>query len=170
VGDLLTLARADAGERPLAQERVFLDDLAADTVNDLRPLAERRGVTVEVGRFEECAVRGDPVPLRQLLRILLDNAIKFTPSGGRVRLDAGVEDGTPTVRVVDTGIGIAADQLPHVFERFYRGEGARKEGEGAGLGLAIARWITDAHQGKIDIASGAGGTEVVVRFPPPAEV
>src|SRR5689334_5446621 len=65
VGDLLTLARADAGERPLAQERVFLDDLAADTVNDLRPLADRRGVTVAVGSFEECAVRGDPVPLRQ---------------------------------------------------------------------------------------------------------
>ncbi|HWZ27246.1 MAG TPA: ATP-binding protein, partial [Gemmatimonadales bacterium] len=134
VGDLLTLARADAGERPLAQERVFLDDLAADTVNDLHPLAERRGVTVAVGAFEECAVRGDPVPLRQLLRILLDNAIKFTPAGGRVRIDAGLENGAPTVRVVDTGVGIPADQLPHVFERFYRGESAGREGEGAGLG------------------------------------
>ena len=170
VGDLLTLARADAGERPLAQERVFLDDLAADTVNDLHPVAERRGVTVAVGAFEECAVRGDPVPLRQLLRILLDNAIKFTPSGGRVRIDAGLEDGTPTVRVVDTGIGIPADQLPHVFERFYRGEGARREGEGAGLGLAIARWITDAHHAEIDIRSSPGGTEVVVRFPALTEV
>ena len=168
VGDLLTLARADAGERPLAQERVFLDDLAADTVNDLRPLADRRGVTVAVGSFEECAVRGDPVPLRQLLRILLDNAIKFTPAGGRVRIDASVEKGTPTVRVVDTGIGIPADQLPHVFERFYRGEQARRAGEGnegAGLGLAIARWIADAHQAKIDISSNGSGTEVVVRFP-----
>ena len=170
VGDLLTLARADAGERPLAQERVFLDDLAADTVNDLHPLAERRGVTVAVGAFEECAVRGDPVPLRQLLRILLDNAIKFTPAGGHVRIDAGLENGLPTVRVVDTGIGIPADQLPHVFERFYRGERARREGEGAGLGLAIARWITDAHHATIDITSSSGGTEVVVRFPAPAEV
>ena len=170
VGDLLTLARADAGERPLAQERVFLDDLAADTVNDLHPLAERRGVTVAVGAFEECAVRGDPVPLRQLLRILLDNAIKFTPAGGRVRIDAGLENGAPTVRVVDTGVGIPADQLPHVFERFYRGESAGREGEGAGLGLAIARWIADAHEAKIEIASSPGGTEVVVRFPAPAEV
>ena len=169
VGDLLTLARADAGERPLARERVFLDDLAADTVNDLRPLAEQRGVTVAVGAFEECAVRGDPVPLRQLLRILLDNAIKFTPAGGRVRIDACVEDGIRTVRVVDTGIGIPADQLPHVFERFYRGERSRRDGvkdEGAGLGLAIARWIVDAHEAKIDISSNGGGTEVVVRFPP----
>jgi signal transduction histidine kinase len=136
-------------------------------VNDLRPLADRRGVTVAVGAFEECAVRGDPVPLRQLLRILLDNAIKFTPGGGRVRIDAGVENGTPTVRVVDTGIGIPADQLPHVFERFYRGEQARQErnGEGAGLGLAIAHWIADAHQATIDISSSTSGTEVVVRFP-----
>jgi len=168
VGDLLTLARADAGERPLAQERVFLDDLAADTVNDLRPVAEGRGVTVAVGVFEECAVRGDPVPLRQLLRILLDNAIKFTPPGGRVRIDAGVENGIPTVRVADTGIGIPAEQLPHVFERFYRGEHTPRagvNGEGAGLGLAIARWITDAHEAKIDISSSSGGTEVVVRFP-----
>jgi signal transduction histidine kinase len=170
VGDLLTLARADAGERPLAQERVFMDDLAADTVNDLHPLAERRGVTVAVGAFEECAVRGDPVPLRQLLRILLDNAIKFTPTGGRVRIDAGLESGVPTVRVVDTGVGIPPDQLPHVFERFYRGDTTRREGEGAGLGLAIAHWITDAHHAEIDIASRPGGTEVVVRFPPPAEV
>lgn len=165
VGDLLTLARADAGERPLAYERVFLDDLAADTVNDLRPLAERRGVTVAVGAFEECAVRGDPVPLRQLLRILLDNAVKFTPAGGRVRIDALVEGGAPTVRVADTGIGIPADQLPHVFERFYRGERARREEEGAGLGLAIARWIADAHQARIEISSNGSGTEVVVRFP-----
>lgn len=170
VGDLLTLARADAGERPLAHERVFLDDLAADTVNDLRPLADRRGVTVAVGAFEECAVRGDPVPLRQLVGILLDNAIKFTPSGGRVRIDAGLEDGAPTLRVSDTGIGIPPDQLPHVFERFYRGEGARREEEGAGLGLAIGRWIADAHDAAIDISSGPAGTEVVVRFPAPSEV
>lgn len=167
VGDLLTLARADAGERPLARERVFLDDLAADSVNDLRPVAERRGVTVAIGAFEECPVRGDPEHLRQLLRILLDNAIKFTPAGGKVRIDARLEGGAATVRVVDTGIGIPPDQLPHVFERFYRGEPARREGEGAGLGLSIARWIADAHQARIDISSNGSGTEVVVRFPAP---
>ncbi|HTY06306.1 MAG TPA: HAMP domain-containing sensor histidine kinase [Gemmatimonadales bacterium] len=164
VGDLLTLARADAGERPIAEERVFLDDLAADTVNDLRPLAERRGVAVAVGAFEECAVRGDPVLLRRLLRILLDNAIKFTPAGGRVRIDVGTEGGGPAIRVVDTGIGIPPDQLPHVFERFYRGDAGRQEGEGAGLGLAIARWIADAHHATIDITSSPSGTDVRVRF------
>ncbi len=136
VGDLLTLARADAGERPVTREPLYLDDAAAEAV---------------------------------------DNAIKYTPQGtggggagggGRVHLDVSTQNGTGTVVVTDTGVGIAADQLPFVFDRFYRAEPARRDADGAGLGLAIARWIAEEHGARIDIASQPGaGTRVTVTFP-----
>ena len=170
VEDLLTLARADAGERPIVRERVFLDDLALDAASAARALAERRGVELEVGTFEEGAVLGDPTLLHQLLMIVLDNAVKFTPQGGRVKLSAAAPAGQAEVVVEDTGVGIAAEQLPHIFERFYRGDPARGRGDGArgaGLGLAIARWIADAHGAQLLVTSEPGkGTRVAIRFPP----
>jgi signal transduction histidine kinase len=166
VGELLTLARADAGERPMVRDVLYLDDAAAGAVDAARALAEHKRVLVEVGEFEEAKITGDPALVRQLLLIVLDNAIKFTPAGGRVRLDVSVHDGRAAVVVTDTGIGIAAEQLPRVFERFYRGEAARDAAEGAGLGLAIARWIADMHGARIDIGSQPGvGTRVTLRFP-----
>ena len=170
VEDLLTLARADAGERPIVRERVFLDDLALDAASAARALAERRGVELDVGTFEEGAVLGDPTLLHQLLMIVLDNAVKFTPQGGRVKLSAAAPAGQAEVVVEDTGVGIAAEQLPHIFERFYRGDPARGRGDGArgaGLGLAIARWIADAHGAQLLVTSEPGkGTRVAIRFPP----
>ena len=165
-GDLLTLARADAGEWPVAREALYLDDAAAGAVEAARTLAEHKRVVMEVGTFEEAKILADPALVRRLLLIVLDNAIKFTPSGGRVRLDVSAQDGRAAVVVSDTGIGIPAEQLPHVFERFYRGDPARREAEGAGLGLAIARWIADVHGARIDVASQPGvGTRVTLRFP-----
>jgi signal transduction histidine kinase len=170
VEDLLTLARADAGERPVARQRVFLDDLALDAATAARALAAQRGVELEVGTFEEAVLTGDPALVRQLLMIVLDNAVKFTPPQGTVRLSTAAPGGQAEVVVEDTGIGIRPDQLPHIFERFWRGDPARGRGngaEGAGLGLAIARWIADAHGARIDVASEPGkGTRVAVRFPP----
>jgi len=172
VGDLLTLARADAGERPVAREALYLDDLAASAVEGVRALAERKGVALEVGAFEEAGIIGDPELVRRLLLIVLDNAIKYTPAGGRVHLDVTARDGQRSVIVSDTGIGIPEEQLSHVFERFYRGEPARREADGAGLGLAIARWITDLHGAAIEIAPADGrptrGTRVTLTFPAPA--
>src|SRR3989454_5542922 len=166
VGDLLTLARADAGERPIAQVPLYLDDVAAEAVDAVRTLAEQKQVQVEVGAFEEAQITGDPTLVRELLLNVLDNAVKFTPAGGTVRLDVATADGRATVAVTDTGVGIPADQLPRVFERFYRGEPARHEAQGAGLGLAIARWIADAHGASIDITSTPGaGTTVKASFP-----
>lgn len=166
VGDLLTLARADAGERPIAREPLYLDDAAATAAETARALAERKGLQLEIGAFEEAKITGDPALVRQLLLIVLDNAVRYTPAGGRVRLDVSAPDGQATVVVTDTGIGIPADQLPRVFERFYRGDPARREADGAGLGLAIARWIADAHGARIDIGSQPGvGTRVTLRFP-----
>src|SRR5437763_826127 len=156
VGDLLTLARADAGERPIAQVPLYLDDVAAEAVDAVRTLAEQKQVQVEVGAFEEAKITGDPTLIRQLLLIVLDNAVKFTATGGKVRLDVSADHGRATVVVLDTGVGIPAEHLPHVFERFYRGEPARREADGAGLGLAIARWIVDAHHARIDVRSPHG--------------
>jgi len=167
-GDLLTLARADAGERPIGREPLYLDDAVAGAVDAVRALAQHKTVGVDVGTFEEARIIGDPALVRQLLLIVLDNAIKFTPAGGRVRLDVATVDGRAAVVVTDTGIGIPVAQLPHVFERFYRGDQARREAEGAGLGLAIARWIADAHGARIDISpapGGGAGTRVTVSFP-----
>src|SRR5436853_2127341 len=167
-GDLLTLARADAGERPIGREPLYLDDAVAGAVDAVRALAQHKTVGVDVGTFEEARIIGNPALVRQLLLIVLDNAIKFTPVGGRVRLGDTTVDGRAAVDVTDTGIGIPAAQLPHVFERFYRGDQARREAEGAGLGLAIARWIADAHGARIDISpapGGGAGTRVTISFP-----
>jgi signal transduction histidine kinase len=102
--------------------------------------------------------------------ILLDNAIKFTPSGSEVRLSVFKSDGVASLVVEDSGIGIPADQLPHVFDRFYRGDPARVRSEGAGLGLSIARWIADAHRAQINVSSRVReGTRVEVSFPRTAE-
>ena len=90
----------------------------------------------------------------------------FTAAGGSVRLEIATRDGRAEVMVSDSGVGIPADQLPHVFERFYRGDPARREADGAGLGLAIARWIADAHGARIEIGSQSdAGTRVTISFP-----
>ena len=162
-GGLLTLARADAGEWPVVRETLYLDDAIAGAVDATRAVAEQRRVFVEVGSFEEAKITGDPALVRQLLLIVLDNALKFTPGGGRVRLDVSADNGRAAVVVSDTGVGIAPEHLPHVFERFYRGDRAR---HGAGLGLAIAQWIASVHGARIDIASQPGsGTRVTIYFP-----
>ena len=170
VEDLLILARADAGERPIARERVYLDDLTLDAAGAARVVAQAKGVAVDLEEFDEAPVQGDPTLLRQMVMILLDNAVKFTPQGGRVRVRVGSPADRPTLVVEDTGVGIAPEQLPHVFERFYRGDPARTRGnggapDGAGLGLSIAKWIADAHGAEIALASELGaGTRVSVRF------
>ncbi len=166
VEDLLLLARADAGERLLRRERLFLDDIALDAAGAARVVAGRRGVRLEVREFAEAPIEADRALVRQLLMIVLDNAIKFAPRGGRVLLDVAMADGHATAVIEDDGPGIPREQLPHVFERFYRGDPSRGRTEGAGLGLAIARWIAEAHGADITLDSEPGrGTRVVIRFP-----
>jgi signal transduction histidine kinase len=165
VGDLLTLARADAGERQVVHGSLYLDDVASQAVGAVRTLAERKGVALVVGSFEEAQILGDAGLVERLVLIVLDNAIKYTPGGGRVRLDVTARDGRRSVIVTDSGIGIPADQLPRIFERFYRGDRARSQTEGAGLGLPIARWIADLHGARISVASEPTGTRVEIDFP-----
>jgi signal transduction histidine kinase len=119
-----------------------------------------------VDEFEEAAVVGDAALIRQLIMILLDNAIKFTDAGGVVRVSVSMHDGAPTFIVEDTGIGIKPEDLSRVFQRFFRGETARSRTEGAGLGLSIASWIATEHGADISLSSEPGkGTRVVVTFP-----
>ena len=166
VEDLLTLARADAGERPVSRERLYLDDIALDAAEAASVLAGQRGVSLDIGAFEEAAILGDRALVRQLIMILLDNAVKYTPKGGMVRVDVSGIGGLPTLVVEDTGVGVTAEQLPHVFERFYRGESARSHTTGAGLGLSIARWIADVHGASLQlIARAEGGTRALLVFP-----
>jgi len=169
VDDLLTLARADAGQRPIERTRVFLDDVLLDAAESARAIAEPRCVRVEVGEFDEAPVTGDPQLLRQLAMILLDNAVKFTGPNGEVRAAVARVNDAAVLTIEDTGIGITQEQLPHVFERFYRGDAARTRDagvEGVGLGLSIAQWIAQEHGASIRIASRPGqGTRVVVQFP-----
>ena len=166
VDDLLILARVESGVRTVMREPVYLDDLVSGAAASAGVLAESRGVRLEVGEFDEAAITGDPALLRQLLLILLQNAVKYTPRGGAVRVDVHSRGGAPTVVVEDTGMGIGPGELPHVFERFYRGEEARGVTEGAGLGLSIARRIVAGHGGRIEVRSEPGlGTRVTVNFP-----
>lgn len=165
VADLLTLARADAGERQVVRAAVYLDDVASQAVAAVRALAERKQLTLVVGSFEEAHILGDAELVERLLLIVLDNAIKYTPAGGSVRLDVSARDGKRSVIVTDTGVGIPAQELPRIFERFYRGDSARHHAEGAGLGLPIARWIARLHGAVLTVASDAKGTRVQIDFP-----
>jgi signal transduction histidine kinase len=173
VDDLLTLARADTGERPIARERVFLDDIALDAAGAAQSMASARGVALDVEEFDEAPVQGDAALLRQLVMILLDNAIKFTPGGGRVVVRVGAPNRRASLVVEDTGIGIPPEALPHVFERFYRADPARSRGgahdaAGAGLGLSIARWVADVHGAEIVLEPRTpAGTRATVTFAAP---
>ena len=166
VDSLLVLARADSGEREIERERFFLDDVAIDAAGAARVVARQKGVEVAVEEFEETPVMGDPSLVRQLIMILLDNAVKFTDRDGEVRVHVSMHQGAPTFIVEDTGIGIKSEEISRVFQRFFRGETARSRTDGAGLGLSIASWIAREHGAEISLTSEPGkGTKVVVTFP-----
>jgi heavy metal sensor kinase len=164
---LLFLCRGDAGLVPRAGEPVGLNGIVEDTVDHMRVVARAKGVTLRAHGLVPCQVKGDEDQLRRLLFNLLDNAVKFTPAGGTVTVEISCIDTTVRVAVSDTGIGIAAEHLPHVFKRFYRVDPARgREVDGTGLGLAIGRSIAEAHGGTIEIESTVGrGTRVTLVLP-----
>ena len=164
VADLLALARADAGVA-LRRHRVELDRVALDALGEARHLA--RGQRLDVEALEPAVVAGDPDRLKQLVLILLDNALKYTPPTGRVTLSLRHAGTGVSLLVCDTGIGIPPDDLPHVFERFYRADPARaRDTGGTGLGLPIAQWIAEQHGGHVTLASVVGqGTTATVSLP-----
>ena len=167
VEEQLQLTRLDAGALPLEREEVDLGALATEVVAPRAPLAEREGVALGVVLPEDgpAVVDADPARIEQILLILLDNALRHTPAGGRVDVVVGAEGGSALVAVRDTGEGIPDADRPFVFDRFYRGDASR-EGRSAGLGLAIARGLAHAHGGAIDLESRVGaGSTFTLRLP-----
>jgi signal transduction histidine kinase len=156
VESLLTLARADEGRFDLHRERVELLPLARDVFETAVILGEDAALKVTMPVAQDATVDGDPTRLRQLLLNLITNAIKYTPRGGEVELSLVRSDHEVTFSVRDTGIGIAAADLPHIFERFYRADRVRSrtdERGGFGLGLSISQWIAQAHGGSLTVQS-----------------
>lgn len=166
VADLLALAHADAGIA-IVQRQVDLDVVVLDAFRTARPLAQRQELSLDP--FEPIQVCGDADRLKQLVLILLDNAIKYTPVGGSVTLGLASADTNAIITVADSGVGIASADLPHVFERFYRADPARgRDPGGTGLGLPIAQWIVTQHGGAIDLHSIPDqGTTATIRLPLP---
>ena len=160
LSNLLVLARSDSG-LPLARERVNLEDVLFDVYRELRPLAGQVNLSVHLDDDSMGApsVVGDHERLRQLLLNLAANALRFTPPGGSVEIRCGALDDRVRIDVVDTGIGIAPEDLPKIFDRFYRVDTGRAREDvlgGSGLGLSIAKSIVEAHGGTIDVVSEVG--------------
>ena len=164
VADLLVLARADAGTT-LKRCPVDLDAVILEAYKEARHLSQ--GQTLTLDPFEPARVEGDEDRLKQLVLILLDNAFKYTPANGQVTLGLHRRDIDVEIVVCDTGVGIAPEDLPLVFERFYRADPARsRDPGGTGLGLPIARWIVEQHDGEIKLESQLGqGTTAIVQLP-----
>jgi len=165
--DLLVLARAREAEVGAQRVTVALDALLAEVIEDLRPTAQRKSVALGADAGCACSILGDPAALRQLIANLVENGIRYTGPGGSVAARLLARDGSVVLEVEDTGIGIAEDDLPHVFEEFYRGANAREyTAEGTGLGLAICKVIAERHGGNIEVGRRvAGGTRFAVTLP-----
>ena len=161
INDLLLLARADAGHSDVIFEAIDLADIVNGVTSEVRVLARASSLELTSSAPLSCSAWGDPEAIRRLLLILLDNAVKFTPMGGQVRVDLKTEEspdgGYAAIDVRDTGIGIGPDDVALVFDRFYRvsADRSRKTG-GSGLGLAIAKWLASLHNGKIVVESELG--------------
>jgi heavy metal sensor kinase len=164
---LLLLARSDAGVEPVDFREVDLKDLLVGLSQDVEALAQEKGLRFTFGSMDSLTIKGDRLKLRQLLLIILDNAIRHTPAGGSISGSLVRRDGSAVASIGDTGIGIPAEHLPFIFDRFYRVDKARSRAEGGmGLGLSIAMSIARMHGGEIEVESQAGaGTTFHIVLP-----
>lgn len=159
VTDLLTVARSDNQKLTLVKEKFDIADLLQQTVRRMQPLAARKKIRLLCGDMKSLDIRADAQKIKQLMQILIDNAVKYTPENGTitVALDGKADKSKVRLRVGDTGIGISPEDQERIFDRFYRVDKSRsRESGGNGLGLAIAREIVDLHKGKISVVSRQG--------------
>jgi signal transduction histidine kinase len=171
VDDLLYLARSESEEASCATEWIDTAAVVNEAINGIAPLARRRDVDVYLADTSlAAAALGDPRRLKQAVVIILENAIKYSPAKSRIDIEVGLDNaGHAVITVRDTGIGIPAEELPLIFDRFFRGEAARAESAGSGLGLTIARAIIEKQGGRIEVASAVGrGTEARLILSVPA--
>jgi heavy metal sensor kinase len=168
VDNLLSIAKTDSGHEQLSRAPVDVVEIAREAATEIAVIARVKGVDLETQWPKMQAwVEGDRHALRRLFLILLDNAVNYTPAGGRVDLAIDTSDGHVRISICDTGIGIPAEDLPRIFDRFYRVDRARSRRQGgAGLGLAIGRWLAEQHRGAITVESKLGaGSRFEVRLP-----
>jgi signal transduction histidine kinase len=166
VSSLLTLARADANQAGLSLTNFTLREILELVIEQFQPIAEMKAILIKLMMPSDICLTADRERIHQLCIIILDNAIKYTTSG-TVEISCFQKSNNVILTVCDTGCGIPEDDLPHIFDRFYRGDKARnRESGGTGLGLAIAKWIVEAHDGKIRVDSEFGiGTKIQVTLP-----
>ena len=173
VDDLLFLSKADMGEIHLKKNRINLTGLISEVGTQVKVIAMAKNIRVHISNDSGVAVIGDRLRLRELLLNLVDNGVKYTPEGGEMRISVERDDGRVKLCVLDNGIGIAPEDQPHIFDRFFRVDKARsREAGGSGLGLSICKWIVEAHGGEISVESGVGkGSIFTVTLPlaPPDE-
>jgi heavy metal sensor kinase len=167
IDQILTLARAEAGQIRLTFAPVDLGDLAASLVEQLEPVAQARSISLTCEKSGSVVVDGDTGWLRRLLLNLLGNALKFTEEHGRVVVRISQQADMARIDVEDSGIGLSIEDAPHVFERFFRADRARSSTtEGAGLGLSLVRWIAEQHRGTVSVESRLGeGSTFTVTLP-----
>lgn len=167
VDGLLLLARADSGVLRIDQKQFDLGELTQSAADELNRIAAERGVSLNCECSDPVSLRGDPILLRQLVRNLIQNGLKYTPAGGSVALKIGREGPWAVLTVSDTGEGITAADQEKIFQRFFRSAQARSEKEGgAGLGLSIVKSVVDVHRGEIEVNSKPGlGSTFRVRLP-----
>jgi heavy metal sensor kinase len=168
VEKLMLLARADAGVDSVQRARVNLAECLSEACKDGQVLAEAKQLKfAEHIEAQRLFISGDSQALHRLFLILIDNAVKYTPPGGSVAVGLTQNNGSAVAEIRDTGIGVSAEDLPHIFDRFYRADKARsREFGGVGLGLSIARWVAEAHLGTIEVQSTPGsGSVFYVRLP-----
>jgi heavy metal sensor kinase len=166
VQGLLELSRAETGQVTIERKPVRLSTVVADVCDDVLLMAESKHVALTTDIDPDVTITGDRVRLHQAILNIVENAVKYTLEGGSVRVELLAIDGSARLLVSDTGIGIASEDLPHIYDRFYRVDKARsKDIQGTGLGLAIVKWILDAHQASIDVVSSEGtGTTFKITF------
>lgn len=166
IASLLTLARSDADKAELQLAPVDFSEMVEMVAEHFKPLEELNKVSLTVQIKPAIELMADRERLHQLVVILLDNAFKYTSEGGKILLSCDKDDKSAILVVQDTGCGIAAEHLPHIFDRFFRGDKARSRDKGGtGLGLAIAKWIVEKHGGKIAVESSGKGTTFQVSIP-----
>jgi two-component system OmpR family sensor kinase len=161
VEDMFTLARADAGNYPVQRAPLYLDELVEEVARSARVLAQRKAVTIEASVTPNAEMLGDEELLRRMVGNLLDNAVRFAPSGSTVSLAHSRDSGHDRITVSDRGPGVPEEMQARIFERFVRGDASRgradDERAGAGLGLAIARWVARQHRGDVTLDQGTAG-------------
>jgi heavy metal sensor kinase len=167
VNDLLFLSKADMGEVHLQRHRTNLTQLVSEICVQAETIAISKGIRIDTSNDSDVAVIGDRLRLRQLLLNLVDNAIKYTSEGGAMMISLEKDDGKVRLNVTDNGMGIAPEDQPHIFDRFFRVDKARsREAGGSGLGLSICKWIVEAHGGEISVESEVGkGSVFTVTLP-----